>query len=527
MPEIEDLVNYAIVIAIAAAIILMITGRFIDLSVERQTGTQNRATINLLQKIVTESPFIAEDSAGNKLKLMIDVGKFDRSDNLDLLECCDSVQYDYRLAVGRYLTDASLIAQGAVEENPLTLGLYVDEFLVADRIGEAKFVGNPTGFEKASGCYSDFGIGLRTTATVPVNLCEDENLNNCEQGVAVLETVDSPLSQISYWITQACNSPFGLSKRIPLDPKDYNDPSDIVIRDNTVCLEGGCKTFECGSKEVSIAQDASLMGPDGKGERINRFPFSYSCNFARVLNQDGDVTLFVGFEPVDEPPEEKEEIGDLPPIHDEWTEDVTFHFSAPEGYSVENKITAIRQAWGEDYVMFSQEGDLRDSRIRDIPFYLNIKDLKENFPEMKFDCDGNCIDIRNEERVIEKLYFKSIAYRFDNPDLNALLTWKITDTQGKCIEQESDLFGGGKAQAAADWTSYVVDLSDEAIESYSDCSSDSSKSNLKFNGEISRIEFNSCEKWFLNSICFADIGALGSDKLNAVMVDHLYFEVKK
>lgn len=260
------MLNYAILVAVAAAVLLMITGKFIDLGVERQTSVQSRATISLLQDIVTEGPFLMEDSQKNKLKLMIDRTKLAGA---DLTGCCDSVQYSYRFGV----SDDSKCTEAGCE---VTISGPVLE----------NYVGSGN-FDDASFCYTGFSLGVRAAANVPVNICE-ENLNKCNLGIARIETVDSPLAELSYWITQACSAEFDFSKRIPLSESDYKGEDSITV-DNAqkkVCLGDACKKFYC-DKSVSLETDSGLWHNE-----VPKFPLPEHCHIAKVVKEGGVVTLF-------------------------------------------------------------------------------------------------------------------------------------------------------------------------------------------------------------------------------------------
>lgn len=260
------MLNYAILVAVAAAVLLMITGKFIDLGIERQTSVQSRATISLLQDIVTEGPILMEDSQKNKLKLVIDRTKLAGA---DLTGCCDSVQYSYRFGV----SDDSKCTEAGCE-------VRIPEPALKNYDGSGDF-------DDASFCYTGFSLGVRAAANVPVNICEG-NLNKCNLGIARIETVDSPLAELSYWITQACSAEFDFSKRIPLSESDYKGEDSITVdsAQKKVCLGDTCKKFYCG-KSVSIETDSGLWHNE-----VPKFPLPEHCHIAKVVKKGGVVTLF-------------------------------------------------------------------------------------------------------------------------------------------------------------------------------------------------------------------------------------------
>jgi hypothetical protein len=277
LPELDDLVNYAIIVAVAAALILMVTGRFFDLSIDRQSSVQTRATINLLQDIVTEGPFLVTDSAGNKMKLMVDMQKYGSGSSLNLIECCDSVQYDYKFSIGKHAAtqqDAESIAELVVQPISDVRSNYVS----VDReiqIGDS--------------CYTSFGLGNKITSSVPVSACE-AGASGCEPAVAYMETTHTPLSEISYWISQACQSSYDLSKRIPLAASEYASAADLKVdnEQKTVCIVGNCRRFYC-DRDIEVLADESMVAD---------IPWSLppkSCNFASVVREQGEIKIIGRF----------------------------------------------------------------------------------------------------------------------------------------------------------------------------------------------------------------------------------------
>lgn len=286
--ELEDIVNYTIIVALAVALVLMITGRFFDLTVERQSSVQIRSTINLLQGIVTDGPYLVTDHLGNNLKLMIDSRKYTGKIEIprpkdfegrifnELVSCCDSIQYDYKFAIGDYKkTGRDILDANEVKlvVGP-SLGSVKSNYLV---VGEA--------LELSDQCYTSFGLGNKLASSVPVSIC-DGDLTYCNPGVAYIETAHTPLAEISYWITQACESKYDLSKRIPLAEKDYVDETYLKV-DNVnkeICLKDNCRRFYC-DKEIKTGADDSLTG---------EIPWIFPpkmCNFAKITTKGGEMTI--------------------------------------------------------------------------------------------------------------------------------------------------------------------------------------------------------------------------------------------
>lgn len=507
MPEIEDLVNYAILIAVTVAIILMITGKFIDLSVERQTSVQSRATINLLQSIVTDSPFLMKDSQGNKLKLMIDKDEYDKSGPASLTECCDSVQYGYRFGVGKNPDSESRI------------NIPSSEIKHNYQSGTGKLE------DEGSFCYTGFTLNVKSAANVPVNICH-EDLNNCEQGSAYIETVNSPLAELSYWITQACSSEFDLSKRIPLSEKDYKNGNSIEINNNdkTVCFADTCKKFSCD--KIVDADRPELVDSSLQYQKVPRTLGTESCHFAKVVREGGVISLLEAF-----PPESKKEIPKpeqlsfLPTGKDEWTENVAGYFSSDnKDYLPTNDekiVPSIKAAEGNKYIaLVHKDGLTSPNNIHDKKLYLNMKDITD-----ELDCGTQkCVDMK--KRSLNKIVFKASIFSG-----KAFLTWKLYDSNGKCIEKDYVAPGTGKEVVSEEWNPYTIDLleGENAEAKYGECRADldiqkpfgTNAFPQDFNWKITRIEWSVCETRVAGLTC-DPFGIL--DFVKVLAIDNFYFE---
>ncbi len=553
MPEIEDLVNYAILVAVVAGVLLMVTGKFLDLTVERQTSTQTRATINILQKVVSEGDFLMTNSVGERLKLMVDRTKLAAS---NLEDCCQSLQYDYRFSVGQYKgeKDRKTIEIGAIS-GPLT-----------NYDGELDY-------DRGSHCYYDFGVGRKSAADVPVNIC-DGDPNKCEQGVAQLETENSPLSELAYWITQACNFNQDLSKRIPLSDKDYQRGDDVSIKGDKVCFRGACKRFSCqeGTEVMEDYEDGLI------DSQISSFPPRY-CDIVRVVSipptefvNNVRVIVYEGLKDV----VPIEGAKDLPEDHDAWTEGDVIKdiFSVKEtgtGITTENIIEDGAPVPGsadmtdsKSYAVMIPDTGIR-SDLHDKAMYLNIDGVSDAF-DLKFDCDdGNCIDMKS--RNFYEVKFKARIYS-DATNAYGLLTWKLYDNNGGCIEkinsdkpislEEGVTFGEGKFRVSEKWESYTIRRLDSSQmkNEYASCLPRSGlplpKSVESFNWKITSVEWNVCDanvgvgdasEAFIEPTCTLDVinnigdwfsrfgvklpeGAIfKKDKITALAIDNFYFKV--
>lgn len=557
MPEIEDLVNYAILVAVVAGVLLMITGKFLDLTVERQTSTQTRATINMLQKVVSEGDFLMTDSMGNKLKLMIDKTKLASA---KLEECCQSLQYDYAFSVGHFkglAESKKKIEIAAVSGSPLT---NYDGKLDYDEVDR---------------CYYDFGIGRKSLADVPVNVC-DGDLNKCNQGVAQLESENSPLSELAYWITQACAFDQDLSKRIPLSVEDYVNSDDVKVSGDTVCFKGACKKFSCpDGVEVKEDVEEGLLG-----QQISSFPPRY-CDIVRVVAipptefvNSVRVIVYEGLKDI----VPIEGAKDLPEDHDAWTEgdvidDIFSTVNDNElDVSSDNIVTedgtvvtgSADKTESKDYPVMrpTKKSDLHDDAM-----YLNIDKVSDAF-NVKFDCDdGNCVDMKL--RNFYEVRFKARIYS-EADNAYGLLTWKLYDDSGGCIEKRNSdnpiniiddgiTFGKGKYRVSEHWEDYSIRRLDSSQmdDEYISCPERSSflpfsKPVNSFTWRITSVEWNACDanvgvgdatQLFIEPTC--TIGLINSigdwassfgvtlpegaifkkDTISALAVDNFYFKV--
>lgn len=520
MPEIEDLVNYAILIAVAAAIILMITGRFLDLSVERQESVQTRATINLLQKIVTEGDFLMRDSGGNKMKLAVNMSEYPSK---GIGECCDSVQYEYRFAISQE-SEKGIREDGTNKIFVKPIGGAVKTNFEDRRTHGAYQAGNF--------CYTGFEIGQSIGASVPVNVCEDGDVNKCEQGVAYLETTDSPLAQMSYWITQACNSRFDLSKRIPLADGDYEDGRDVKVDGDEICFKGVCKKFSCDLEVTDNAIDENLLG-----QKVRSFP-AERCDFIRIVREGNSVTIYEGL------PETEivvpEGARDLPSNHDAWTEtaDKLAQFSTESGYKVSaEKIFGVEKdprAVGENYVSLSSERS--SGSIQDVGIKLEVKDVPEDVLEQYGpldDCGGvKCVDMKS--RGFDKINFKASVFSGREETggrTKGFLTWKLYDSDGTCIEKDFQILGTGKEEVTDEWQDYTINLLEgqAAEDDYGKCRQPpfnfgGTDPFQDFDWKITKIEWSVCET--IVPIPNSDKHTCSvSGEIKALFIDNFYFGV--
>lgn len=225
--EVQDMLTYIIVVAVVLGFVYLITGKFLDLKIERVGIEQTRAAINLLHLILTSSPGIKKDSLGEPMKLM--VGSLS-----DLERCCSLLEYGYRMTIKN-------IATG-------------DDFMSFDFESKDPISNFP--LDLNSYCYQSRAMGTITTVDMPADDCRDFRFGACESAVAILDVARTPLSELSYLITLACTYQDFTNKTVPIDAADA---IKIEIEGSKICFElknGNevCKNFYCQDSHVEPRQ---------------------------------------------------------------------------------------------------------------------------------------------------------------------------------------------------------------------------------------------------------------------------------
>jgi len=212
--------------AVGAAVILLMIGKWLDISGLRYKMDTQRNALNLLQLIVSSSPIVQEDPSGEPKKLILDKDKLEKYEIIDLygepnsppypyvdplrdewLSCCDFLSYDQKLTITDLVTN------------------------------EVWAIGDIS-IKTESKCYPKRTIGY---TDMPVVIFNGTNYNH---GVANLTLQKTPLSEFSFWLSQAfiraswdgywgmVNESYNVT--IPLD----TDNIELVeIRDDRVCMK--------------------------------------------------------------------------------------------------------------------------------------------------------------------------------------------------------------------------------------------------------------------------------------------------
>jgi hypothetical protein len=248
-------VNFILILAmfaLGAAIMLLMIGRWLDITGVKYKFETQRNTMNLLQLLVTNSPVVKRDSTGTPLKLVLDEEKLTEYNNFasigmgnvvpwsdrDVWErCCDFLDFDYNFTVHNVMT------------------------------GENFTIGNLI-YNQLSSCYPQRVVGV---SDLPIVI---DDVGRNDAGIATVKMIRTPLSELSFWLSQAFiraswekywsvySKEAEYYVKIPLDPEincvefiDFNGDSIIDINDcvnnyGRVCviLKDGresCKMFVC------------------------------------------------------------------------------------------------------------------------------------------------------------------------------------------------------------------------------------------------------------------------------------------
>jgi len=242
-------------LAVVAAFMLMIMGRWFDLTGTKYSLITQRNAMDLVQVIVSNSPLVERDPNGEPIKLVLNATKLDIYENkagigtefptkerVDWEDCCDFLDFDYNLTVYD---------------------------LVADK---NRTIGNLI-FEPDSECYPSRIMGI---GDVPVVVNEDGDKN---PGLAVLRMTRTPLSDLSFWLSQAFlraswaeywtvfSSEKDYTVLVPLDPEDIECVKISDYDDNykRICVilnnnrGEACKMFYY-DKNIEDSEDFDRFG---------------------------------------------------------------------------------------------------------------------------------------------------------------------------------------------------------------------------------------------------------------------------
>jgi hypothetical protein len=265
--------------ALGAAILLLMIGRWLDITGIKYKFETQRNAINLLQMLVSNSPVVKRDSANMPLKLVLDGEKLNEYQNnagigmenivpwgdRDVWErCCDFLDFDYNFTVHNIITS--------------------ENFTIGNMI-----------YNQLSDCYPQRVIGI---SDIPIVI--DKN-GRGDAGVATIKMIRTPLSELSFWLSQAFvrasweeywsvySKESDYYVKIPLDP-EINcviiDSNDCVNNYGRVCVvikeysnyRESCKMFTCDNS-VTFTTDWN-------------HPTTGGCFDVLIRSQEDGVNIF-------------------------------------------------------------------------------------------------------------------------------------------------------------------------------------------------------------------------------------------
>jgi len=175
-------VNFILLLAmfaVGAAVLLLMAGKWLDITGYKYKMETQRNAMNLLQLIVSNSPIVKRDLSNEPIKLVLDAHELDDyqnragigtespSDERKKWEmCCDFLDFDYNFTVHNLETK------------------------------ENRTIGNLI-FNPLSDCYPLRVIGF---ADIPIVIDVD---GRNHPAVATIEMTRTPLSELSFWLSQA------------------------------------------------------------------------------------------------------------------------------------------------------------------------------------------------------------------------------------------------------------------------------------------------------------------------------------
>jgi hypothetical protein len=278
MPPIHYMIKFLLITAFLAAFIFIITGKFLDLKIERNKVDMFRTMVNFINYLSASSPLLIKDSNGNLFKSMINETKIivDNFNNNDWFDsnCCDLNGFNYIYSIPAI--DKRNFSDVRSKKDP---GINFPYF-------------NPKSY-----CYQIAGFLKTNSMDSLVNICKSKD--DCKLGKAELTITKTPLSEITYWLSRACTTDKlgNFKKNILLD---YNDVNYIDLDDNKkeVCIyfmngQTICKKYAC-DKDV-IKSNVDELSDDDKKMLEPKFyhsqdySLSASCFSVRVRLEDGKI----------------------------------------------------------------------------------------------------------------------------------------------------------------------------------------------------------------------------------------------
>jgi hypothetical protein len=272
------MIKFLLITAFLAAFIFIITGKFLDLKIERTKVDMFRTMVNFLNYLSASSPLLIKDSNGNLFKSMINETKIivDNFNNNDWFDsnCCDLNGFNYIYSIPAI--DKRNFSDVRSKKDP---GINFPYF-------------NPKSY-----CYQIAGFFKINSMDSLVNICKSKD--DCKLGKVELTITKTPLSEITYWLSRACTTDKlgDFKKNILLD---YNDVNYIDLDDNKkeVCIyfmngQTICKKYACDKDVIKSNvnelsdEDKKMLEP--KFYHSQDYSLSASCFSVRVRLEDGKI----------------------------------------------------------------------------------------------------------------------------------------------------------------------------------------------------------------------------------------------
>ena len=181
--------NFVIILAmfaIGAGLMLLLMGRWLDLTGLKYELVTQRNALDLSQLIVSSSPIVKRDSSGEPIKLILDSVELDNYGNNanrgtenpseqreNWEKCCDFLDFDYNLTIHKFKKEG-------------------DDLVVDRSWSISNLIFDPT-----SDCYIPRIMGI---GDLPVAIQENGEMH---PGTAILTMTRTPLSDLSFWLSQS------------------------------------------------------------------------------------------------------------------------------------------------------------------------------------------------------------------------------------------------------------------------------------------------------------------------------------
>lgn len=260
--DIAKFVIAAVIISFAVLFISLITGRYLDIKIEKEKYQEYGKAINLLHAIATSSDIVVKDSNNQPMKIILDRQKIiDASTKNEELECCNYYDYNYFLEITDF------------------------------RTGESWVIGSPSSdlnkfFKNGKKCEVISKDKELAAYSIPITIYNGTNIN---PGMMKVRLIKTPLSNIAYYSAIACmkenyETTFNVynltkdSSGIKVSRNDSNEYEICILTDNNNKM---CKIIECN---ISIEEKYLLT---------NEYSENDICYPVKIVKENGKVVIYV------------------------------------------------------------------------------------------------------------------------------------------------------------------------------------------------------------------------------------------